>query len=190
MNLACTLGDDMANAADVDATGADIGRYQDTKPAVAKAGERALSRVLRLVAVNGIGADAAAEELLGDTVCTALCAGEDECMGHGAIPQQRREQPALFSGIDEEHALSVTGNILAATVIGDRVAVVTAWERTHIVTIARKKLHTGSNDGGAYVLYSRGPRLLALACCAIARHGGRNGIPGGQVRDARYRRRL
>lgn len=92
----------MANAADVDAAGADIGRYQDTKPAVAKAGERALSRVLRLVAVSGIGADAAAGESLGDTDCTVLCAGEDECMGHGAIPQQRREQPGLFSGINED----------------------------------------------------------------------------------------
>lgn len=67
-------------------------------------------------------------------------------MGHGAIPQQRRKQPGLFSGIDEEHAPPVTGkssNILTATVIGDRVAVVTAWERTHIVTIARKKLLLG-----------------------------------------------
>src|SRR6185312_13636508 len=64
--------DDMGNAIDVDAAGGDIGVDQHAHPAVAEALERPLPRILRLVAVDRRGFDAAAGEIVGNAVGAVL----------------------------------------------------------------------------------------------------------------------
>src|ERR1700722_2153817 len=66
------------DAVDVHAPSGDVGRHQNAYFAVAEIAERALARPLRLVAVDGLGLDAAAGESLGDPVGAVLGAGEDQ----------------------------------------------------------------------------------------------------------------
>src|SRR3546814_16520817 len=60
--------DDVGDPWHVDAARGDVGRHQHAGTARAEGVERALARVLRLVAVDGVGRDAGLGELLGDAV--------------------------------------------------------------------------------------------------------------------------
>src|SRR5688572_9126723 len=70
--------DHVGDAVDVDAACGDVGRHQDANLAVAEVLERLLSRVLGLVAVDGVGAHTGAVQLLRHLVGAVLGAGEDQ----------------------------------------------------------------------------------------------------------------
>src|SRR5262249_48078974 len=67
--------DDVADLVDVDAARRDVGGDQHADLAALEVGERALARVLRLVAVDGLGALAGLGQVLGDAVGAVLGAG-------------------------------------------------------------------------------------------------------------------
>ena len=73
--------DDMGDAVDVDAARRDVGRDQHADAAGAEIAERALARDLRFVAVDRLGADAVARQMLRDAVGAVLGAGEDQARG-------------------------------------------------------------------------------------------------------------
>src|SRR5690606_1363756 len=70
--------DDVADAVDIDAARRDVGGDQHRRTAAPEIVERALALRLRLVAVDRVGGDAAAAELVGETAGAALGAGEDD----------------------------------------------------------------------------------------------------------------
>ena len=70
--------DDVGDAVHIDAARGDVGRDQHRRRAVAEGGQRALARVLRLVAMDGVGRDAVLVELLHDAVGAVLGAAEHQ----------------------------------------------------------------------------------------------------------------
>ena len=63
--------------------------------------ERALAGALRLVAVDRLGADAGADQLLGDPVGAVLGAGEDEHAVDRRVAQHAHSKAALVGALDE-----------------------------------------------------------------------------------------
>ena len=97
--------DDVGDARDVDAARGEIGGDQHAGPAAAEVVERLLAGVLRLVAVDRLGAHAAILERLGDAVGAALGAGEDDDALERLVGQQMAEQRTLAGGGHEVDAL-------------------------------------------------------------------------------------
>ena len=68
----CDVGqvvvDDVRQGLDVDAASGDVGRHQHAQLVVLEAAERAVARILALVAVDRVGLDAALVELVGKAV--------------------------------------------------------------------------------------------------------------------------
>jgi hypothetical protein len=98
--------DDVADLVDVDAAGRDVGRHQHADLAALEVGEGALAGVLRLVAVDRLGALAGLGQVLGDPVGAVLGAGEDQ---HPAdllvVEEDVLEQRPLAGLVDEVDAL-------------------------------------------------------------------------------------
>src|SRR5688572_873030 len=97
--------DHVGDAVDVDAASGDVGRHQDADLAVAEILQRLLSRVLGLVAVDGVGAHTGAVQLLRHLVGAVLGAGEDQRPPDCLVGQQVLQQRALVGLLDEMHAL-------------------------------------------------------------------------------------
>ena len=97
--------DDVGHAVDVDAARGEIGGDQHAGLAAAEIVERLLAGVLRLVAVDRLGGDAAIFQRLGDAVGAALGAGEDDDPLERLVGQQVAEQRALGGGVHEVDAL-------------------------------------------------------------------------------------
>jgi hypothetical protein len=77
--------DDMGDAIDIDAARGDVACHQHLGPAVAKIGDGALARTLRLVAVDGIGVNAPTRELLGNAVGAMLDARKQTALSRNSI---------------------------------------------------------------------------------------------------------
>ena len=110
MDVALGIGrqlevDDVGHALHVDAARGEIGRDQDAGLAAAEIVERLLAGVLRLVAVDRLGAHAAIFQRLGDAVGAALGAREDDDALEALIGQEMIEQGALEAGVHEVDAL-------------------------------------------------------------------------------------
>ena len=110
MDVALGIGrqlevDDMGHALHVDAARGEIGSDQDAGFAAAEIVERLLAGVLRLVAVDRLGAHATVFQRLGDAVGAALGAREDDDPLEALIGQEMIEQGALEAGVHEINAL-------------------------------------------------------------------------------------
>ncbi len=70
--------DDVGHVVDVDAARRDVGGDQHTRAPVAEILKGPLARILRLVSVYGLRADAAAGKVLHDLVGTMLRSGKDD----------------------------------------------------------------------------------------------------------------
>ena len=81
---------------DVEAPGGDVRRHEHSRHAPLEARQRLLARVLRLVAVDRLGPDLVALELLGDRVGAVLGAREDERVLDGRAVEKVLEQLDLF----------------------------------------------------------------------------------------------
>ena len=88
--------DDVGDALDVDAARRDVGCHQGADVAGAKALEGPSPGVLGLVAVDGVGADAALVQVPGDPVGAVLGAGENEHPLDVLVFQQVAEQGAFL----------------------------------------------------------------------------------------------
>ena len=97
--------DDVGHAVDVDAARGEIGGDQHARLAAAEVLERLLTGVLRLVAVDRLGAHATILQRLGDAVGAALGAREDDDSLERAVRQEMAEQRALVGGVHEVDAL-------------------------------------------------------------------------------------
>src|SRR5215216_2496648 len=87
--------DDVRDARDVDAARGEIGGDQHAGAAAAEVVERLLAGVLRLVAVDRLGAHATILERLGDAIGAALGAGEDDDALERLVVQQVAQQRTL-----------------------------------------------------------------------------------------------
>ena len=110
MDIAFGIGrqleiDDVGHALHVDAARGEIGRDEDAGLAAAEIVERLLTGVLRLVAVDRLGAHAAVFERLGDAVGAALGAREDDDALESRVRQQMAEQRPLGASVHEVDAL-------------------------------------------------------------------------------------
>jgi hypothetical protein len=86
----------MADVVDIDAARGDVGRHQHASAAVAEIQQGALPRGLRLVAVNGLDAEAAPREMLGNAVGAMLGAGEHEDARQRLVLQQSASSARLL----------------------------------------------------------------------------------------------
>ena len=86
---------------DVEAPGGDVRRHEHSRRAPLEARQRLLARVLRLVAVDRLGPDRVALELLGDRVGAVLGAGEDERVLDGRAVQEVLEELDLLGFLHE-----------------------------------------------------------------------------------------
>src|ERR1700688_770390 len=89
----------MRDAVDVDAAGGDVGGDQRADRAGAERRQHPLAVVLRLVAVNGVGADAGPLEALHHLVGAVLGAGEDQRAIDRLLLQELRQQRGLGGGM-------------------------------------------------------------------------------------------
>ena len=102
--------DDHADARHVDAARGDVGGDQNAHGAVAEAAQRALARVLRLVAVDDVGGEAVLLEPARDLVGAVLGAGEDDDRGDRLIGQDAGEHAALLLRAGEDQTLRDFGH--------------------------------------------------------------------------------
>ena len=97
--------------------------------------ERALPRVLRLVAVDRFGGDAVAIELLGHAIGAVFRTREHDCARNRRFAQQLRQHLPLVAVLDEHHVLigQIDGDRLRRHVDADGIAQNFARERGHFV---------------------------------------------------------
>ena len=126
---------------DVEPSGRNIRRYEHAKFAVLEALQGARARVLALVAVDGVGLDAVALELLGEPVGAALGLAEHQHLAPVARPHEMREQVALAILRHRVRALrhQLGGRIAARDFHGRRVAQESAGELPHLVGKSRRE---------------------------------------------------
>ena len=74
--------------------------------------QRPLAGALRLVAVNRVGADAVAVQLLGDAVGAVLRAGEDQHARHLRVAQHLAQQRALVAAVDVQTHWVISSTVL------------------------------------------------------------------------------
>src|SRR5579872_4608007 len=91
--------DDMGDAVNIDTACGDVGRHQYAGAAIAEVAERPLTRALRLVAVDGLGVDAALGQAFGDAIGAVFGTREDQHAGDRLIAEQRGKQRPLVAGI-------------------------------------------------------------------------------------------
>jgi len=91
----------VADAADVDPAGGNVGRDQHAHLARLELAECTLALRLALIAVDRVGGDAVASEQPNDTVCTMLGAGEDERTIDVAAAKHQGEKRLLLRLLDE-----------------------------------------------------------------------------------------
>ena len=97
--------DNVAQTRDVDAAGGNIRRDEDFALAGLEGGQRGLTGVLALIAVDGDRVDALALEVADDAVCAVLRAAEHERVFHVRVAQDFRQQMLLVRLIDIIQAL-------------------------------------------------------------------------------------
>lgn len=97
--------DDVADAVDIDAARGDVGGNEHPQRAVAQAGNGALARVLRFVAVDGIGVNPVPRQLFGNAIGAMLGTREHQRPRDGGIFEQSGEQRSLVAAVDKEDAL-------------------------------------------------------------------------------------
>ena len=93
--------DDERQLADVDTARGNVGRHEHRDLAFLEVGERTLTLVLRLVAVNRARQNARAVEVARDTVRAVLGAGKDECLMHVRLADDLGQQRALLRLLNE-----------------------------------------------------------------------------------------
>ena len=87
--------DDVRELLHIYTSGGNIGGYEDAGGARFEIAQRALTGVLRLVAVYGFGLDACANEVFGHAICAVFGAREDERGGNVVLANEVQEQRAL-----------------------------------------------------------------------------------------------
>ena len=97
--------DHVRNSLHIDAAGNDVGGDQNLDPPAIELRQRPLARALRLVGVNGVGADALVGQLLHHPVGPALGARKDQRPPHVVALEYTGQQIALTRLLDEEHPL-------------------------------------------------------------------------------------
>ena len=104
-NVRQVVVDHMADAVDVDAAGSDVGGDEDTQLAVTEVGEHALALVLRLVAVDRLGAEAGLLQMADDLVGAMLGACEHQHAVGGLGLERFDQQIVLGRLLSQDDAL-------------------------------------------------------------------------------------
>ncbi len=97
--------DDVRDIVDVDAARGDFGGDENTRLALLEAVERTGALALALVAVDGVGVEAGAFQLLRDAVSAVLGAGEDQRALDRLIGEHRVQEILLLGLIDVDDSL-------------------------------------------------------------------------------------